>query len=160
MTTPASGAADGDGGLSIRPAERADLLAIVRIENESFSQPWPYDAFERFLGDDGFLVAVEGGTIAGYIVADVGTQFGRELGHVKDIAVHPDHRDSGIGTALLTRGMAVLTARGADSVKLEVRRTNDGAKRLYRQFGFEPLRRVPGYYGNGEDAIIMLRKLE
>ncbi len=42
---------------AIRPAERADLLAVVRIEDESFSQPWPYDAFERFLGEPGFLVA-------------------------------------------------------------------------------------------------------
>ena len=160
MTTPVSGAEDGNDAVSIRPAERADLLAIVRIENESFPQPWPYDAFERFLGTPGFLVAVEDGAVAGYIVADVSRQFGRQLGHVKDIAVHPDHRDSGIGTALLTRGLAVLTAHGADSVKLEVRRSNDGAKRLYRQFGFEPLRRIPGYYGNDEDAIVMHRKLE
>ena len=159
MTTPVPGA-DGSDGVSIRPAERADLLAVVRIENESFPQPWPYDAFDRFLGEPGFLVAVEGETVAGYVVADVSRQFGRQLGHVKDIAVHPDHRDSGIGTALLTRVLAVLAGHGADSVKLEVRRSNDGAKRLYRQFGFEPLRRIPGYYGNGEDAIVMLRKLE
>lgn len=160
MTTPVSGADDGTDGLSIRPAERADLLAVVRIENESFPQPWPYDAFERFLGEPGFLVALEGEEVAGYVVADVNRQFGRQLGHVKDVAVHPDHRGSGVGTALLTRAIAVMTARGADSVKLEVRRSNDGAKRLYRRFGFEPMRRVPDYYGNDEDAIVMVRKLE
>ena len=152
--------ADDDEGVSIRPAERADLLAVVRIENESFSQPWPYDAFERLLDAPAFLVAVEEGTVAGYVVADVNERFGRRRGHVKDIAVHPDHRGSGIGTALLSRGLAVLTAHGADTVKLEVRRSNDRAKRLYRQFGFEPMRRVEGYYGNDEDAIVMVRKLE
>ncbi|MDS0476789.1 ribosomal protein S18-alanine N-acetyltransferase [Natrinema sp. 1APR25-10V2] len=156
MTTRAH--EDGD-EVSIRPAERADLLAVVRIENDSFSQPWPYDAFERFLGEPGFLVAQTDGEIAGYVVADVTQQIGRTLGHVKDIAVHADHRGAGVGSALLSRSLGVLAARGAETVKLEVRRSNDGAKRLYREFGFEPLRRVSGYYGNDEDAIVMIRKL-
>ncbi|MFC4542497.1 ribosomal protein S18-alanine N-acetyltransferase [Halosolutus amylolyticus] len=159
MTLPASGS-NGTEGPSIRPAERADLLAVVRIENASFSQPWPYDAFERFLGEPGFLVAIRDGRVAGYVVADVTENFGRDLGHVKDIAVHPAHRGSGIGSALLSRSIGVLAAQGADTVKLEVRESNEGAKRLYREFGFEPLRRVPGYYDNEEDAIVMLRKLD
>ncbi|APX97445.1 ribosomal protein S18-alanine N-acetyltransferase [Natronorubrum daqingense] len=158
MTRPASWV-NADEGFSIRPAERADLLAIARIENESFAQPWPYDAFERFLGSPGFLVALEGGAVAGYIVADLTDGFGRQLGHVKDIAVHPDNRKTGVGSALLSRALAVLAARGADSVKLEVRRSNERAKRLYRQFGFEALRTVPEYYRDGEDAIVMIHKL-
>ncbi|MDF9745018.1 ribosomal protein S18-alanine N-acetyltransferase [Natrinema salsiterrestre] len=157
MTTPVP--EDGE-EVRIRSAERADLLAVVRIENASFSQPWPYDAFERFLGEPGFLVAEADGRIAGYVVADVTRQIGRALGHVKDIAVHPDHRGDGVGSTLLSRSLAVLAAHGAETVKLEVRRSNDGAKRLYREFGFDPLRRVPEYYGNGEDAIVMIRKLE
>ncbi|MFA9425929.1 ribosomal protein S18-alanine N-acetyltransferase [Natronorubrum sp. A-ect3] len=160
MTTQAPGIGDG-GGLSIRAAERADLLAVVRIENESFAQPWPYNAFERFLGEPGFLVALDGAdAIVGYIVADVTQNFGQRLGHVKDIAVYPDRRGTGVGTALLTQALAVLAAHGAETVKLEVRCSNDGAKRLYREFGFEPLRLAPGYYEDGEDAIVMIRKLE
>ncbi|ELY92511.1 ribosomal-protein-alanine acetyltransferase [Natrialba hulunbeirensis JCM 10989] len=162
MTVPVPEGHDGgtDDELAIRPAEQADLLAVVRIENESFPQPWPYDAFDRFLGEPGFLVADIHGQIAGYVVADVSASFGRQLGHIKDVAVHPDRRGMGVGSALLSRSIAVLAAHGADSIKLEVRRSNDGAKRLYRQFGFEPIRHVPGYYGNGEDAIIMVRQLE
>ncbi|MEY7852220.1 ribosomal protein S18-alanine N-acetyltransferase [Natrarchaeobius sp. A-rgal3] len=149
-----------DENVSIRPAERADLLAVTHIENASFTQPWPYDAFERFLDEPGFLIAEHEGDVAGYVVADVSRNFGRRLGHVKDIAVHPERRGIGVGSALLTRILAVLTAQGARTVKLEVRRSNDGAKRLYRRFGFEPLRRVPGYYEDGEDALVMIRKLE
>ncbi len=149
-----------DGEVAIRRAERADLFAIVSIENASFTQPWPYDAFEGFLGEPGFLVAESDGRIAGYVVADVTSSFGQQLGHVKDIAVHPDRRGAGVGSALLARSLAILTAHGADSVKLEVRRSNEDAKRLYRQFEFEPLRLVPGYYQDDEDAIVMIRKLE
>ncbi|QSX00451.1 ribosomal protein S18-alanine N-acetyltransferase [Haloterrigena alkaliphila] len=159
MTTPVPGAG-GDDGVSIRPAERADLLAVVRIENESFPQPWPYDAFDQYLGEPAFLVAVESGEVVGYVVGTVNRNFGRYLGHIKDVAVHPERRGLGVGTSLLRRALAVLAAHGADTVKLEVRRSNDRAKRLYRQFGFEPFRRVPGYYGDGEDAIVMMRKFE
>ncbi|WP_247003046.1 ribosomal protein S18-alanine N-acetyltransferase [Halosolutus gelatinilyticus] len=158
MTVPVPGSDDA-GEVSIRPAERVDLLAVVRIETASFPQPWPYEAFEGFLGDPGFLVAIEDGAVAGYVVADVTTTYGRHLGHIKDIAVHPDRRGAGIGSTLLSRSLSVLAARGADTVKLEVRESNDGAKRLYREFGFEPLRRVPGYYDGKEDAIVMIRKL-
>ncbi|ELY83380.1 ribosomal protein S18-alanine N-acetyltransferase [Natrinema pallidum] len=156
MTTPVPDVGD---EVTVRPAERADLLAVVRIENESFPQPWPYDAFERFLGEPAFLVAETDGVIAGYVVADVTQQIGRALGHVKDIAVHPDYRGDGIGSTLLSRSLGVLAAHGAGTVKLEVRRSNDGAKQLYREFDFDPLRRVPEYYANGEDAIVMIRKL-
>ncbi|THE65134.1 ribosomal-protein-alanine N-acetyltransferase [Salinadaptatus halalkaliphilus] len=149
--------AEGGDDLSIRGAERADLLAVVRIENASFSQPWPYDAFEKFLGEPGFLVAECGGEVAGYVVADITQTIGRRLGHVKDVAVHPERRGDGVGSTLLTRVLAVLTAHGADSVKLEVRRSNETAKRLYRRFDFEALRVVPGYYADGEDAIVMIR---
>jgi ribosomal-protein-alanine N-acetyltransferase len=156
VTTPAP---EDREDVRIRSADRADLLAVVRIENASFSQPWPYDAFERFLGEPGFLVAETDGQIAGYVVADVTQQIGRALGHVKDIAGHPEHRGDGVGSTLLSRSLGVLGAHGAETVKLEVRRSNDGAKRLYQEFGFDPLRRVPEYYANGEDAIVMIRKL-
>ncbi|ARS89980.1 ribosomal protein S18-alanine N-acetyltransferase [Natrarchaeobaculum aegyptiacum] len=158
MTVRAPAATDDD--LTVRPAERVDLLAIVSIENASFDQPWPYDAFDSFLGSPGFLVADRDGQVAGYIVADVSRSLGHRFGHVKDIAVHPDCRGEGVGSVLLARALGVVAGRGADSVKLEVRRSNEGAQRLYRQFGFEPLRVVSGYYHDDEDAIIMIRSLE
>lgn len=150
MTTP------GPEGVVVRQAERADLLAVYRIECASFAHPWPYDAFQEFLGERGFLVAGDRGGVAGYVVSDVTPTHGGDLGHIKDIAVHPDRRGEGIGSTLLTRALTVLESDGADSVKLEVRASNDVAKHLYRRFGFDVLRTVPGYYEDGEDAVVML----
>lgn len=158
--------------VSVRPAERADLLAILRIERASFPQPWPYEAFQRYLGEPGFLVAEAGEEVAdgsgetpaddpvedpvvGYLVGDVIRNHGRPIGHVKDVAVHPEFRGQGVGSALLRQSLFVLSV--ADRVKLEVRESNDGAKSLYERFGFERLRRVRGYYHDGEDAIVMVR---
>jgi len=84
---------------------------------------------------------------------------GRPLGHVKDLAVHPDRRGEGVGSTLLDRSLAVLRGESARSVKLEVRVGNESARSLYDAFEFEPLRRVPRYYDDGEDAIIMVRQI-
>ncbi|GAB3037132.1 ribosomal protein S18-alanine N-acetyltransferase [Natronobiforma cellulositropha] len=157
MTVPAATAGE---GVTVRQAERADLLAVYRIETASFPQPWPYDAFECFLGEPGFLVAVDGKRVVGYVVADVTRSYGRGLGHVKDVAVHPDRRGRGVGSLLLARALFVLTLDGATSVKLEVRESNHRAQRLYESFGFETLRRVHQYYDDGEDALVMIRELE
>lgn len=160
---------DAPSGIRIRRAERADLLAVYRIEKASFSSPWPFEAFEQQLSGPGFLVAVdddENGEIVdtanviGFVVADHVPNHGQPFGHIKDLAVHPEYQGEGVGTALLRRGLDVLYEQSVRSVKLEVRESNDGAKRLYTQFGFEPLRRVPRYYDNGDDAIIMVLSRE
>jgi len=148
---------------TVRRATRADLLAVFRIEEAVFQQPWPYSAFERQLGTPGFLVAEAsdpGAAVAGYVVADEVPGHGRPLGHVKNLAVRSEYRGRGLGKALLSRGMAALASQGARSVKLEVREGNDAARGLYEAFGFEYVRTLPGYYADGEDAYVLVASLE
>jgi len=144
-------------GPRIRQAERADLLAVHRIEQAAFPQPWPFGAFEQYLGESGFLVAEEE-AVVGYVVADAVPNHGRPLGHVKDIAVRRDCRGEGTGSRLLERALAVLDSRGVASVKLEVRETNERAQALYRRHGFVHGRTVPGYYSDDEDAFVFVRE--
>jgi len=160
-------------GVTVRPAERADLLAVHRIERAAFPQPWPFDAFGRFLDAPAFLVAVDADDpdesaddgplddagVVGFVVADVTPNHGRAFGHVKDIAVHPEYRQQGIGSTLLERALVGLAGEGATSVKLEVRVGNEEARALYRSFGFSPMRRRERYYDDGEDAIVLAREL-
>jgi ribosomal-protein-alanine N-acetyltransferase len=142
--------------VTIRGVEKSDLGAIVRIERKSFGQPWPYSAFERFLDESGFLVATRDDGVVGYVVGDVTPNFGRDIGHVKDLAVADAARRRGIGRSLLVQSLTVLAVEGAAVVKLEVRESNDPARTLYRDVGFEVARRVPRYYRDGEDALVML----
>ena len=145
-----------DEGVDIRQASRADLLAVYRIEKAVFPQPWPFTSFEQFVGEPGFLVAMREGAVVGYAVSDVTPNHGRDIGHLKDIAVHPNAQGEGIGRALLERVLLTLSVEGAHVVKLEVRETNDPAQSLYDDIGFEPVRRVPSYYDDGEDAYVMV----
>jgi ribosomal-protein-alanine N-acetyltransferase len=146
--------------VTVREAEQADLLSVYRIEKTCFPQPWPFSAFERFLGEPGFLVADDGERVVGYVVSNLVPNHGRDIGHVKDLAVHPDARGRGVGRTLLERALVSLSIDGASLVKLEVREGNDPALSLYRDVGFEPMRRVPRYYEDGEDALLMVLDLD
>ncbi len=72
------------------------------------------------------------------------------------IAVSPDARGRGVGTALIEHFFAAARTRGTARVFLEMRRGNP-AIRLYRKFGFEPIGERRNYYrmASGEriDAI-------
>jgi len=163
VTTASSDGAEGAADIRIRTAERADLLEIHRIEQAVFPQPWPFSALESYLGESGFLVAEadtgDEARVAGYVIADTVPNHGTPLGHIKDLAVRSDHRREGVATALLRRALGVLEAAGSESAKLEVREGNAGARRLYRQFGFEHRKTIPNYYSNGENALVMVRLL-
>lgn len=142
--------------VTVRQAERADLLAVYRIEKAVFEQPWPYSAFEGFLEEPNFLVASVEERVVGYVVADVTPNFDRDLGHIKDLAVAPDAQANGIGRTLLQRAIVGLTLAGATRIKLEVRRSNERAISLYRAVGFEATRLLPRYYDDGESALIFV----
>ena len=150
-------------GVTVRPAARADLLDVLRIERDSFAEPWPYAAFESLLDAPAFLVAVPSAdgdrSILGYVVGDVTPNHGRDIGHIKDLAVRSDARGAGIGRRLLREALLELSVSGAAVAKLEVREGNDAARSLYREEGFEPTRRVPRYYGDGEDALLLVTEL-
>lgn len=143
-------------GVTVRPAERADLLKVYRIETSSFSQPWPFNAFERYLGEPGFFVAA-GESVLGYVIGDTVSNQGIPMGHIKDIAVRSDARGEGVGTLLLGRAIDSLEANGVHAVKLEVRESNERAIEMYRSHGFEYRRTVEEYYNNGEDALLLVR---
>lgn len=148
--------------ISIRQAIRADLLEIRRVERAAFPQPWEMEAFEQFLGQPGFLVAEAAtdddlfdGEVVGHVVATGVRVNGQPMGHVKDLAVAPDRQGQGIGSELLERALAVLEEHGLTTVRLEVRESNERAIALYERYGFAPVRTYPGYYPDGEDALIL-----
>ena len=78
------------------------------------------------------------------------------------IAVHPDHRERGLGSDLIESRCSTSAAIGVKTVFLEMR-ANNPAQSLYRRCGFEPIGLRPLYYrsadGVGIDAITFARQL-
>jgi ribosomal protein S18 acetylase RimI-like enzyme len=71
------------------------------------------------------------------------------------IAVDPAHRGQGLGQRLLEACQGALAARGMAHLFLEVRASNAAAIRLYGACGWRRCGLRPGYYPDGEDALLL-----
>lgn len=144
----------------IRRAQFSDGEGIYRVERLSFDDPWSLDAFRRELGENDvafYLVAEINGVVEGY----AGLWMIGDEGHITNVAVAPEHRGRGIGSALVCTLVERTVAAGLQSHTLEVRASNEEALNLYGKLGFVSVGRRPGYYQEPkEDAIIMWRREE
>jgi ribosomal protein S18 acetylase RimI-like enzyme len=89
------------------------------------------------------LVARKGERAVGYaflLLVPSGQMFdfGAHRGEVDALAVAPEARGSGVGTALLERARAELRARGCRYWTIGVMEANGGAAALYERVGFRP----------------------
>lgn len=78
---------------------------------------------------------------------------------LQNIAVDPRHRRQGIGRLLVNQVVELGRTQGARVVDLEVRRGNQAAISLYTSMGFEQVGMRRGYYGDGEDALLLRLQL-
>lgn len=86
-------------------------------------------------------IAYENGEPAGFIFAYIEKGYlpfrYKRHGYIRNVYVRPAHRNAGIGQALLGKVFAWLRGKGINRVSLDTNTQNEGAKKLYRQLGFE-----------------------
>lgn len=140
-----------------RPLTTGDLDAVLQIEAAAYAFPWSRGNFVDSLAA-GYLAerrVDEHGRLIGYWVAMPGVG---EL-HLLNLTVHPAWQRQGHGRAMLDRLAAQARLRGDDKLWLEVRDSNDGARRLYAAAGFAEVGKRRGYYpaphNRREDAVVM-----
>jgi [ribosomal protein S18]-alanine N-acetyltransferase len=146
--------------IHIQPLTSAhDIDDILRIESASFTHPWTRDMY---------LSELEHGNIAFFYIAR--TAVGEAIAfcsfwvvldelHINNLAVLPEHRRAGVASALLVRVLADAEIRGAYRATLEVRTSNDAARRLYERLGFTVTAVRRGYYTQpDEDALVLWRE--
>lgn len=134
------------------------LEQVGRLEAELFApDSWSTELFlsELAATDTRFYlvaVACASSQLRGYagLAAYAGEAF------VQTLAVAPEFQRRGLGRHLLSALIARARELRAASIALEVRVDNLGAQELYRQAGFTPIGRRPGYYQpSNTDALIM-----
>ncbi len=143
----------------LRPMWQEDLPAVLEIERQSFGQPWSRAFFEKELATPFARLTVAVDTDAGSVVGYTCRWRVADEVHLLNAAVHPDRRGLGHGRQLVAAVTAEAAASGARVVFLEVRSGNVVARRLYRTLGFRDLGIRRGYYGPGQDAIVMELRL-
>ncbi len=152
----------------LRSFRREDLEEVMTINRtclpENYSSYFFLEIHEKL--PTGFLVAENDGKLVGYVMCRLeygGSHFKRfglaKKGHVVSIAVLPEYRRQGIGSALMKEVMLNLQRQGANECFLEVRVSNEHALELYRSLGFAQVDRLPSYYLDGEDAYVLAAKL-
>lgn len=150
----------------IRPMQLEDLEAVLEIDRQSFSLPWPESAYryELLQNPASLCLVAETGVMQGHrqVVGMVVVWIIMDEAHIATIAVHPSFRHSGIGSLLLWEALNESAGRGARRAMLEVRASNIIAQTMYEHFGFKVVFRRPRYYrDNNEDALLMnLENLE
>lgn len=142
----------------IRRVELSDARGVYSVERECFPDPYPREFFDDLVQNehDRFFVAIRDGRIIGYSVA---TARGKD-GHIVSVAVDPQYRRQGIGTALLSAVTRRLIEQGVEQIHLEVRKGNGAAIAFYERMGFRAFSEIRHYYSNGEDAWVFKRTAE
>ncbi len=141
--------------------EPGDLDEVIAIEEVSFPTPWSRTLFleeiAREFSDALVAVPGEGGGVQGYSICWTVA----DESHLLNIAVRPDARGHGVGTALLLSCIRRGARAGAGRIHLEVRAGNGAALRMYEREGFSQVGFRRGYYTDtGEDATLLSRDLK
>ena len=105
------------------------------------------------------FIAEEAGVIAGFCIVDWKLEARLRVGHFITIDVLPQRRRSGLGTTLMQAGEAYLHQLGCIAITLEVATDNTGAQRFYERQGYARTGRIPGYYADNSDALVMRKTL-
>lgn len=109
----------------VTPEEVAQLLPVA--SPTASAQPGD-PAVRRWVGIRGR---------EGLLAAAADTSAATGVGHLSSIAVHPDARGQGLGTAVTAALSRQLFARGADLVTLGMYASNEAGRAMYRGLGMK-----------------------
>ena len=145
--------------IRIQPLTMARVDEVLEIEKLSFTDPWSREMFRSELevgGGTYARMAVREGKLVGYLLAVLI----EDEAHLGNLAVHPSERRAGVGQTLLDDLLETARTNGITRITLEVRRSNENARKFYLRNEFIDVAMRKNYYRNPhEDAIVMLRSL-
>ena len=126
------------------------------LDGEAYSR----DTFEYLLTaveSISYRVVMQNSMMAGFVI---GLLEPDHTGHITTIGIAPEHRRRGLASCLMERVEDAFRHRNARLVRLEVRSTNASAQKLYSSLGYSVTQRLPKYYSNGGDGLLMIKPIE
>jgi ribosomal-protein-alanine N-acetyltransferase len=145
----------------VRPLTVAQLDECWRLDLRCFvdGEAYSRETFEYLLTSPesvSYRAVTPDGTMVGFIVGIVEPD---RTGHITTLGVAPEHRRRGIAQQMLLKVEEGFRRRGVRITRLEVRSVNSGAQDLYQKLGFAVTQRLPRYYSNGGDGLLMIKSL-
>lgn len=127
------------------------------VDGEAYSR----DTFEYLLTSSDALtyraVSSDDGRMIGFIIGLIEPD---HTGHITTICVAPEHRRRRVAREMMRRAEENFRRRAVRTVRLEVRASNEAAQRLYQELGYNIVQRLPQYYSNGGDGLLMVKSIE
>lgn len=140
------------------PSEARTIASLSRLHIEyGLAWRWRPAKVRRQIRDPETMVLVASGdgVTAGFAIM----RFGDDLAHLFLLAVRPEYRRRGIGTAMMRWLEKSCRTAGIRQVRLEVRASNLSARRFYGRLGYRFVGQIAGYYDGKEAAVILARSL-
>lgn len=141
-------------GFVIKPLEPQLVDSVVRLEELCFSVPFKKQDILSYLENPlwSFLVATHENELLGYISYYVNF----DECQICNVAVFPECRGLGLGSALVEEMISQAKKRGATKFFLEVRESNLSAIKLYEKCGFSRDGVSKNHYSKPlENALLM-----
>jgi ribosomal-protein-alanine N-acetyltransferase len=147
--------------LRVVPMRVDELDEIIAIERQVYEFPWTpgnfrdsmragYECRTLRAGDNNELIGY------GVLMRGVGEA------HLLNISIAPAHQRRGYGARLLEYFVQLAQRERFEALYLEVRPSNDPARRLYARRGFTQIGRRRDYYpakSGREDALVLALSL-
>jgi ribosomal-protein-alanine N-acetyltransferase len=147
--------------ITLRFARLGDAASIALMSRElvesGLGWSWTPERVARSIRDRDTvaLLGVDGARIVAFAIM----HFGDERAHLNLLAVRPTHQRHGVGTRLVDWLLESAQVAGIATISLELRSSNDEARRFYLSLGFTEAEYLPGYYRGRETAVRMVREL-
>jgi [ribosomal protein S18]-alanine N-acetyltransferase len=143
----------------IRNVDATDLERVrTLLASVPEAAPWSADEFRIALrGNLSVRVAEEERIACGLVVFRTMA----DEAEILTLAVASANRRRGIGSRLMEDALAACKTAGVKRIFLEVRDSNDAARKFYLRMGFTEVGRRRKYYsGPMEDALVLARTVE
>ena len=146
----------------IRPLTISQLDECWRLDQRCFldGEAYSRDTFEYLLTAPeavAYRIVTPSGAMVGFVIGLVEPD---HTGHVTTIGVAPDHRRRRLAQRLMKKVEDGFRRRNVRLVRLEVRSLNTPAQELYLSLGYFVTQRLPKYYSNGGDGLLMVKSLD
>ncbi|MGB7327626.1 MAG: GNAT family acetyltransferase [Rubripirellula sp.] len=123
--------------IKVRDFAESDESALVSLWNAcGLTRPWNDPALDiqrKICAQPDWLLV---GMLNDEIVASAMVGYDGHRGWINYLAVHPSHRQSGVGRLLMSEAEARLRGVGCPKINLQVRRDNLEATAFYEAIGF------------------------
>jgi len=146
----------------VRPLTISQLDEVWRLDQRCFidGEAYSRETFEYLLTASesvSYRAVTAGGVMVGFVIGLVEPD---HTGHVTTVGVAPEHRRRSLAKRLMAQVEEGFRRRNVRMVRLEVRSLNGAAQKLYQNLGYTITQKLPKYYSNGGDGLLMVKSLD